>query len=156
MRRSSVPPSPLPTLPPRSRPGHTLFTPNLSHPNGWLTGLAAGRPDLAGALGPLLFRGPQLVARLGLPERDRLRVLDQQVDRLAHRYVHAQLLVGAARARAVERLLELLVARLRAARRDRLGERVELLVVGHLHVLRVDARRRRALPPPPALGVPPS
>src|SRR5438552_637891 len=50
--------------------------------------LAAGRPDLLGGLALLfLLRRPELVARLRLLDRDRLRVLDQQVDRLAHRDV---------------------------------------------------------------------
>src|SRR5436190_23558939 len=52
---------------------------------------ASRRPDLlGGGFLLLLVRRPELVARLCLLDRDRLRVLHEQVDRLAHRDVLAQ------------------------------------------------------------------
>src|SRR5688572_8882641 len=67
-------------------------------------------PDLRGALLVLLLVGrPELLARRGLLDRDRRGVLDEQVDRLAHRDVLPQRLVGALGAGALHRTLELLV-----------------------------------------------
>src|SRR4051794_9304266 len=65
----------------------------------------AGRPQLSGRLRALLLRRPELLACLGLIQRDRLRVLDQHVDCLAHRDVLAQRLVAALLLRALQRRL---------------------------------------------------
>src|ERR1700704_2336551 len=54
---------------------------------------ATRRPELAGPLlGVLLARLPQLLARLGLVDRDRLRLVDEQLQRLAGRDVLADAL----------------------------------------------------------------
>src|SRR5947209_1522644 len=59
--------------------------------------LGAGSPDLPGAgrFALLATGSPQLLARLGLLDRDRLRVLHDQVDRLAHRDVLAERVLDA-------------------------------------------------------------
>src|SRR3954447_15164894 len=73
---------------------------------------ASRRPDLLGALVALLAGRPELVARLRLLDGDLLRRLDHQVHGLAHRDVLAQRLVATLGLGAVERLLELALARL--------------------------------------------
>src|SRR5881397_3058990 len=50
--------------------------------------------ELSGTFGSLFLRGPELFARLGLLRRNRLRVLHEQLDCLAHRDVLAQPLVA--------------------------------------------------------------
>src|SRR3954468_17653869 len=107
---------------------------------------ASRRPDLLRRLVALLAGRPELVARLGLLDRDRLRRLDHQVHGLAHRDVLAQRLVAALRLRPVERLLELALARLRAAGALRRGaQRVEQLLVRHLDALGLDHRGQHRL-----------
>src|SRR3954453_24224645 len=98
--------------------------------------LTAGRPDFLGALVVFLAGRPQLVARLGLLDSDLLRRVDHQVHRLAHRDVLPERLLAAPGLGAMERLLELALARLRPARALRGREqRVEQLLVGHLDPL---------------------
>src|SRR4051794_28214107 len=100
---------------------------------------ASRRPDLLRRFVALLAGRPELVARLGLLDRDRLGRLDHQVHGLAHRDVLAQRVVAALGLRTVERLLQLALARLHPARPLRRGpERVEQLLVRHLDPLGLD------------------
>src|SRR4051794_27988174 len=90
-------------------------------------GLGARRPDLLGRLFLLVLLGrPELVARLRLLDGDGLRRLDHEVDGLAHRDVLAQEVVAALLPHPLERLLDLLLARVAGG----LAQRVEQLVVG--------------------------
>src|SRR5215213_8871385 len=70
----------------------------------------ARRPQLLIALFLLLVGRPDLAAGLGLLDRDRRGVLDQRVERLAHRDVLAQQLVAALLARLLERPAQRLLA----------------------------------------------
>src|SRR3954452_22592578 len=100
------------------------------------------RPDLLRRRFLLLFlRRPELVARLRLIDRDRLRALDEDVDRLAHGHVLAKEVVAALLLHAVERLPDLLVARVAGG----LAQRLEQLVVGDLDPLGLDHGREHGL-----------
>src|SRR3954454_19513819 len=139
------------TIGTRGLMGATLYRwagpgPRRARPRGpRLCSSRARRPDLAGFLRFLVGR-PQLLARLGLLERDRLAVLDDQVDRLAHRDVLAQRLLGALRAGPLQRPLELLLAHLAAVGGGGgRAQRVLNLVLGHLDALGLDDRAEHRL-----------
>src|SRR5687768_14922762 len=94
----------------------------------WPVGHPLRRPQLA-RRGALVARRPQLVARLRLVDRDRLRGLGDEVDRLALGEVLFERLEPAGRLQALEQLLRRHAA-LALARG--LLDRLEHLLVGRL------------------------
>src|ERR671934_1446533 len=89
------------------------------------------------------LRSPQLLPRRRPLRLDRLCALDHEVHRLAHGDVLAERLLGALRACALERALQLLVARVRGRGGP---QRLLDLLVRDLDPLGLDDRREDGLP----------
>src|SRR5215211_5833193 len=104
--------------------------------------LASGGPEAArrGLLGLVRARGPELVARLRLLDRDRLRRLRDVVDRLALGQLRLERVEPPARAQPLEQLLGR-----RAVRGGGALERLEHLLVGGLDALGLDDRGQHGL-----------
>src|ERR1044072_8771974 len=113
-------------------------------PGGYPPSSRLRRPERALLL-LLLLRGPDLLARLGLLERDRHRRPDDQVDRLAHANVFADHRVAAILAQPLQQLL-----RRRPLLLGGVGQRLGHLLLGDLDLLRLGARRPHS--PAPQLG----
>src|ERR1700749_4592985 len=110
-------------------------------------GLAAGSPELSGGwagpgLGSLLAPGPELLACLGLFDRDRLCLGHQQVDGLPRGHFCPHSIEATGRLELLEQLL--------GGRALALGGglgRLAGLLVGRLDLLRLDDRRQHRLAP---------
>src|SRR3990170_2197397 len=91
----------------RSHPLDRGESSNGRPPSNPVCGLASGRPETArGGLFPLVgARGPELLARLCLLDRDRLRGVGDAVDRLALGELVAERIEPAAGAQSLEQLL---------------------------------------------------
>src|SRR3954447_4185748 len=135
---------------PREVCSTTIGTSGLIERASLATGLVARSPDLPGALFLLLLGRPELLACRGLVSRDWRGAVDEQVDRLAHRDVLTQRLVGALGACALERALDLLVAGIRPGG---LAQRLLDLLIGDLDALGGDDRRQHRLALERLLGV---
>src|SRR3954471_17280172 len=112
--------------------------------------LAAGSPELTRAAGLLAAGGPQLVPGLRLLDRDRLRGVGDQVERLALRQVLLERLYAPARLQPLQQLL-----RRRAARPVARGllDGLHHLVVARLDALGLDDRGQHRLAAQCRLGL---